>query len=469
MKNRNPKNIILLNPPGKKQYFRDYYCAKVSKARYYYHPVDLLYLSGRLAKTANVHFVDAIAEKMDSKKCLNQIIKIKPDTIISLSSAPSYAEDMGFINKIKNKLPDCLIIATGDIFREYRSRGLRENPQLDAILLDFSTHDILKYIENTDNKIIPNIIYRHAEQIIEGKEEHYSGTWHVPIPIWNKINLKAYHFPFAKRKPFASILTDFGCPYNCNFCPVSSLGFKMRPVNDVITELGILNNLGVKELYIRDQTFGVNNSRSIELLKAIKDSGMKFSWTCLSRTDVLSDELLHKMKNTGCHTVMLGIESANDALMKKHKKNIKLSDTFRNIKRIKKNGIRIGGFFMIGFPGENRSSVLETSKLARKLPLDYASFNIVSPRFGTEFRKESVINGIIDQESSLGAESSASNPVWKNQKLNNTQLSKLRHKAVRKFYLRPSYIIKRLASVKTKHEFFNLMAEGISLLKKSIP
>ncbi|MGM0649440.1 MAG: B12-binding domain-containing radical SAM protein [Bacteroidota bacterium] len=466
MNSRKPENILLLNPPGEKQYFRDYYCAKVSKARYYYHPVDLLYMSGRLGEIANVQIIDAIAEKMDTDTCFDKTIKIKPDAIIFLSSAPSYNEDMAFITKIKKALPGCLMIGNGDIFREYKSKGLKENPQLDAILLDFSTPHIIQYFENSGREIISNIIYRHNDQIVEGKEIHSNGNWHVPVPLWHKINVKAYHFPFAKRKPFASILTDFGCPFQCDFCPVSSLGFKLRPVKDVLNELELLNDMGVKELYIRDQTFGIDKKRNMELLDALIQSNMHFSWTCLSRPDVLDNELTGKMKKAGCHTIMVGIESANDALMTQHKKNIKLNDTYRNIKKIKDAGLRIGGFFMIGFPGESRSSVMETINLAKKLPLDYASFNIASPRFGTDFRKTSIENGIVDHEK-LGAESSAATPVWKNQELNNAELSNLRRKAVRNFYLRPLYIFKRITGISTRLELYNIINEGFALLKKN--
>lgn len=463
---RTVSKILLLNPPGKHQYFRDYYCAKLSKARYYYHPVDLVYLSGRLAEMAEIKVLDAIAEKLSPESCEQAIISLKPEAMVFLSSAPSYREDMHFISKLKNSLPDCFMIGTGDIFREYRTRGLRDNPFLDALLTDFSTDDIVRYLSENPTREIPNLIYRKGEQLIEGQEQHTKGIWNVPVPKWDAFNLKAYHFPFARRKPFASILTDFGCPYNCDFCPVSSLGFKLRPVADIIAELKKLKSLGVKELYIRDQTFGVHKKRSMELLDAIMHAKLRFSWTGLSRTDVLDDDLLAKMKKSGCHTLMIGIESANDLLMTEHKKNIQVSDTYASIKEIKKAGIRVGGFFMMGFPGESRESMEATAQLARRLPIDYASFNIVSPRFGTEFRQKAIEEGAVNPEN-LEAESSAAMPVWKNQKLSNTELLNLRRKTVKKFYMRLSYIIRRLLAIRTFNELINLFSEGWSLLKKN--
>ena len=462
----NKNTILLLNPPGSKMFFRDYYCAKVSKANYYYHPVDFVYLSGRLANLGEVHVIDAIAERISAEQCKQQIVSLKPNIILFLSSAPSYKEDISFMRKMAEHLPACKIIATGDIFRDFRKKALEENSFIDAILLDFSTDDIIKYLNNASDNIIHNIVYRSTSGIIEGDEKHDTGEWNVPLPLWNKFNFNAYHFPFARHKPFASILTDFGCPYNCDFCPVSTLGFKLRPVDDVVDELKLLNQLGVKELYVRDQTFGVNKNRTLEFLDRITGLPYKFTWTALSRTDVLDDELLAKMKQAGCHTLMIGIESANDDFLIKHKKNIKASETYNIISKIKKAGIKVGGFFMLGFPDETKESIIATAELALKLPIDYASFNIVSPRFGTKFRKRAIEQGVVDPEN-IEAESSAGMPVWKNQTFSNEELLELKRKAVSKFYLRPSYLLKRIVSVRTWYEFVNLCKEGKELLIKN--
>ncbi len=466
MENQNTtKKLLLLNPPGSRMFFRDYYCAKVSKARYYYHPVDLVYLSGSLSEHFQVSVIDAIAEKMDISTCRTKILSIGPDIVIFLSSAPSYKEDMMFISEMKALLQATIMIGTGDIFREYKEFALQENKIIDALLLDFSTQDIITYLLS-EEKTIPNIIKRDGEEIINGGEKHLSGSFDLPLPRWDLFNLKAYHFPFARKIPYASILTDFGCPFSCDFCPVSTLGYKLRSISSVIDELRILKKLGVKELYIRDQTFGVNKQRTLDLLRAITIENFKFGWTCLSRTDILDAFVLKLMKEAGCHTIMIGIESANEQFMISHNKNTTTHQTHEAISLIKKAGIRAGGFFMIGFPGETRQSINDTIDLACSLNLDYASFNIVNPRFGTSLRKTVIEKGSI-YENILDTESSFSKPVWKNQPVSNDNLLCLKKYAVRKFYLRPGYLFKRLLNIKTFHETKNLFAEAVELLRKN--
>jgi radical SAM superfamily enzyme YgiQ (UPF0313 family) len=458
--------ILLLNPPGAKMYFRDYYCAKVSKARYYYHPIDLVYLSGRLSEIAQVFVIDAIAERMTSENCLKEIIEKQANIIIFLSSAPSYTEDIAFISNIKKQCPNTKMIGTGDIFRELKTKALVDNNFLNAILLDFSTSDIVTFIKNTDEIAIPNIIYRFEEKIIDGKEQHGKGNFEFALPRWDLFNLKTYNFPFARHKPFASILTDFGCPYSCDFCPISTLGFKLRSIEAVMDEMHYLKNLGIKELYVRDQTFGANKTRTKNLLLSMIEANFKFTWTCLSRTDVVDLEMLTLMKKAGCHTIMIGIESASNDLMKNHKKNTQIHQTHQAIYNIKKARIKISGFFMIGFPDESKESILATAKLARSLPLDFASFNIASPRFGTKFRENAISKNQVDPEV-LNTESSNALPIWKNSKVSNQELLILKQKAVKQFYLRPGYLIKRIFKIKSLVELQNTIHEAISMLRKN--
>lgn len=461
---RNNK-ILLLNPPGTKMYFRDYYCSKVSKARYYYHPIDLVYLSGRFSEAFNVKVIDAIVENLSVDECLKQIVNFDPGAVCFMSSAPSYHEDMKFISLVNSELSNTEIVGTGDVFRELKESVFMENQFLNAILLDFSTPDLENYLLNIEGEF-HNIIFRDNKNIVNTGEVHNKNIFDVATPRWDLFKLDAYHFPFLRRAPFASILTDFGCPFSCEFCPISSLGHKLRSIESIIEELQLLKTLGVKELYIRDQTFAAKRIRTLNLLQTIIDNDLKFGWTCLSRTDVLDVELIKKMKLAGCHTIMVGIESANDEILKTYKKNTKTDEVLSKVSMIRKVGIRVGGFFMIGFPGETQKSILNTIKLACDLPLDYASFNIATPRFGTVFRKKSIENSNVNPEI-FNVESSEGESVWINQEMSAEQIETFRRLAVRKFYLRPQYVLRRFFGVKSTLELKNLILEAFSLLKKN--
>ena len=459
------RKLLLLNPPGDKKYFRDYFCTNVSKARYYFHPLDLVYASGWLDPYFELFLIDAIADSLSDKECIKKIKEICPEVIVFLLSAPSFEIDLRFLSKLNKMLPNAKMIGSGDIYREVRERAFKIQPYLDAIFLDFSTPDLISYLIKKDKKPINNLLYKEGKTIIEGPEIHGYGAFRMPVPRWDLFHLDNYSFPFALKTKLATILTDFGCPFKCSFCPMSGVGFKLREIENVIEELKLLKKLGVNELFFKDQTFGANKKRTKRLLERIKEEKLDFSWTCYSRVDVIDEPLLRIMKPAGCHTVIFGIESMNEGILEKYSKNTTEEEIINALNLSKKAGIRTAATFIIGLPGETKESTERTISFAKKLPIDFASFNIATPRFGTRFRKNAVQEGIIDAQN-LELDSSESQPKWKNQTMSNEDICKLQRKAYREFYLRPAYLIKRLLHIKTFFELKQSILEAKDLLFK---
>lgn len=232
----------------------------------------------------------------------------------------------------------------------------------------------------------------------------------------------------------------------------------------MMEELKKLKSLAVNELFIRDQTFGANKKRAIELCEAMIKEKFNFSWTCFSRVDVIEENILDLMKKAGCHTIMFGIESSNENILREYKKNTSIQQIKQAVDFCNKLEIRTVGTFIIGFPGETKESILKTIDFAKSLNLDYASFNVAAPLFGAKFRKEVIGKGWAD-EKDIEMESAKSKPIWKNQQLSNEEIWLLHKKAVRSFYLRPRYLLKRLLALKTTEEIRQTIKEAMSLFK----
>ncbi len=472
------KKLLLLNPPGTKKYFRDYYCTCVSKAKYYYHPLDLVYISGRLDLHYELSVIDAIAEEFTPSTTLEKIKELNPQIIFFLISSPSYEEDIPFLTQLKEALPKTQFIGSSDVYREVREKAFALHPFLDAILLDFSTDDLLRYLKKQKG-IIDNVIYKDKKgHVIAGPEKHGYGAADMPIPRWDLFPLKKYIFPFSRRGHYATILTDFGCPFTCTFCPMSTIGFKLRDLNTVIQEIKLLQKLGIHEFFIRDQTFGVNKPRTYQLLERIRTEKLDLSWTCFTRVDTVDEKLLKTMKDAGCHTIMFGIETSNEDLLKTYKKNIKVKQMVDALTLCRKIGLRTVGTFIIGLPGETKESIEKTIALSTQLGLDYASFNIATPRFGTTFRKDLLEKGLV-QEKVMRMDSARSKPIFKNNRtfvqssqgklhhvkeISNEEIFQLQRDAIRAFYMRPKYLLKRIISIKTPYELKEHLSEGLSLL-----
>jgi radical SAM superfamily enzyme YgiQ (UPF0313 family) len=228
---------------------------------------------------------------------------------------------------------------------------------------------------------------------------------------------------------------------------MSTTGYKLRDLDTVMDELRLLRSLGVHEVFFRDQTFGVNRVRTQELLKRIKTEVPELRWTCWSRVDLVNEEFLRAIYEAGCHTIMVGLESANEEILKKYKKNTKRSQMEVALNLTRAIGMKSVGTFVLGLPGESEESIRQTIAYARQLPLDYASFNIATPRFGTTFRGLMKEQGTLDL-TRMEFDSSRTQPAWLEEEKDETLLPNetifaLQRSAIRTFYLRPSYLLRR--------------------------
>ena len=85
------------------------------------------------------------------------------------------------------------------------------------------------------------------------------------------------------------------------------------------------------------------------------------------------------MKRAGCLRVFFGIESGNDSVLGLMNKHITTAQAKRAVYAAKAAGLKVGAFFIVGYPGETDRTVLDTVRFASGLPLDYLSFTLPYP------------------------------------------------------------------------------------------
>ena len=214
-------------------------------------------------------------------------------------------------------------------------------------------------------------------------------------PDWESIDPRTYpqtfpHGTIYREAPFAPVITTRGCPYSCTYCsaPITA-GKKMRyrDPKKVVDEIeNLVNNYGVKEIQIEDDNFTLKRHHAVAVCEEIIKRKIKLIWSLPNgvRIDKLDPELLTLMKKSGCYSMCLGIESANQRILDMIKKRLD-KDLVRNVvKMVKDSGINGVGFFMIGFPTETKEEIMNTINFACSLELERATFSKVTPLPGTE-------------------------------------------------------------------------------------
>ena len=217
----------------------------------------------------------------------------------------------------------------------------------------------------------------------------------LPLPRHDMLPLHAYRAPLVKGN-YAFVVTSRGCPAACRFC-IKHVSYgntvRQRSPESIMAELRALDSLGVHSIHFYADLFTVGREQVMRLCQLISDEGLKIRWTCNSRVDFVDEELLQVMSRAGCWMISWGIESGNEAILKRVGKGINKTKVVRALNWAHSAGIKNWGYFIIGLPGETRESIRETIDFSKQLPLYLVLFHIAAPHPGTPFFFEVVDQG----------------------------------------------------------------------------
>jgi radical SAM superfamily enzyme YgiQ (UPF0313 family) len=189
-------------------------------------------------------------------------------------------------------------------------------------------------------------------------------------------------FPIADVRSFSSAYyrslwmpfqTRRGCPMNCSYCSTATIEgriIRKRAPGVVIEEMKGLVEDGFRQFYFVDNTFNLPPSYAKEICRQIIHHGLNIVWRCIYYAGNVDEDLIKLMAEAGCREVSLGFESGCERILKNMNKRFNTEDIQRTSLTLAKYGIRQMGFLMLGGPGENRESVLESLAFADSLPLN---------------------------------------------------------------------------------------------------
>lgn len=446
------KKVLLLHIPHRngKIYLHDYYTSYSTKAFYYWSPADLILLSGVIGNHFELTVIDGVAERLTQQQCKQKIIDLSPEVIIFTTGTATWDNDFKFLKKLKARL-NCLLIGSSSVFIFESQYFLKKYPFIDALILDITSPEIVDFIEDAKKNEYSSIAFlRPGGKLNLPKFNPPSKVFSISPPRHELFPLHLNKSPLALKKPFALVVTSVGCPFSCRFCVVGSIKYRFRPVENIMEELIYLRKLGVKEVMFNDPTFTASKKRTISLCQAIRAEKLDISWVANAHVATLDEEVLINMKISGCHTLMIGVESATQKILDQYAKGISVEKVKKIFYLCHKYGLRTLAYYIIGLPGETKESIQNTIRLALELNSDYASFAIATPDIGSAMREEAIRNGYLSPDTMLF--DSTTYPIFGSENLSNQDIWHLRQKAIRSFYLRPSYIFKRLTRVRSWSE-----------------
>jgi anaerobic magnesium-protoporphyrin IX monomethyl ester cyclase len=217
--------------------------------------------------------------------------------------------------------------------------------------------------------------------------------------------------------------------------------YRMRSPENVVDELEYLHKtFNVKKFTFCDDAFTVDQFRTEKLCSEIIKRGLKIEWNCGTRVDMITKELLLKMKEAGCISVWFGVESGSQKVLDCMNKGISTEQTLRSLSWVREVGLKPVPNVILGFPGETKETAWETIKFVERIsPDDVGFYNVATPFPGTpmyDLVKEKGWLRITDFD-----KYDTTTPVFETPLLSMSEMGRLREAAFHHFYLRPGYFI----------------------------
>jgi anaerobic magnesium-protoporphyrin IX monomethyl ester cyclase len=248
-----------------------------------------------------------------------------------------------------------------------------------------SPHDL----KTLDFASYPGLYMNRDGQVRSSRPVHHSSEILDLLPLPDRSAFDHHQYQAAMEKNTGlkqtSLIVTRGCPFSCDFCskPVWGDLFRKPPLEKVFREIEEIRSLGYTSLWIADDCFTLDSEYLTAFCREMIRRGVPVGWTCLSRVDRLTPDLVDLMKRAGCIRVYLGLESGSNETLRLMNKRVTVEQGIRAVHLFSRAGIGTAGFFMVGYPKETIESIEKTFALVLSLPLDEAWFTIPLPLPGT--------------------------------------------------------------------------------------
>jgi len=467
--------ILLINPPSLKP-IESCLPKTIEEGRGFIPPLGLMCIASYLEKYTDhrIEIIDSPVEKIDYPELRKKIEEKKPD-MVGITAMTFTLIDVLKTAKMTKEINPKTITVVGGPHPTIYPKETAKFKEIDFCIIGEGERPIVELIKNIDNleklKQIKGIAFKNKEEIINnGQSEFINNLDELPFPARRLVSYKKYFSSISSNFPITNMFTSRGCPYNCLFCDRPQLGknFRARSAKNVVDEMEECQKMGIKEIFIYDDTFGVDRERVLDICEEITKRNLRIAWDVRTRVNTVDEEILIKMKKAGCERIHYGVEAGTQKILDVLRKGITLEMVEKTFKLTQKIGIRAEGYFMIGSPTETKEDILQTIQFMKKIKPDYVHITLVTPFPATDLYRLGLKEKVLpyDYWQKFAENPTADfKPYFWEKELSREQLFSLLKKAYRSFYLRPNYIFKKIIQLKSGKDLLKKAKAALKLLK----
>lgn len=321
---------------------------------------------------------------------------------------------------------------------------------------------------------IPGILSKGRSKFKAGKLSNDLDSFGFPDRMSPAFRKYDGAFPAGITEKTAYAIFSRGCPYSCEFCSAPGvLGHKWRArsVKSALDEIENCVKAGYRHIQIEDDIFGLSSKWLFEFSKGISRRKLagKITFTCNRRADLLDSRIIGLLAKAGCSKICIGLESGSGRILALMKKKLPKERVIGAFKDARKAGMMTQAYVIVGYPTETKVEIRETEKLLLACDPDLANIASFVPMPGSPIYSNLVSEGGAYSDgrkvnfSTMGFYLSDPS-AYSNGVLSAGEIAEERDRLYRRFYLRPSYVFRRLARLRTFGDLAYSLRAGFAIL-----
>lgn len=453
----------MVNQPFVPGFCRTQRLASRTRARVLRPPDWLAYATSVLERglpDADVSLHDLVADNRYEKDFTDLIRSASPDYVVLDSTTPSIHSDLHYASLVKEHSRARVVMVGPHVSALPEETLASADGCVDVACIgeyDHSVLDVVRHADDLDH--VPGICFlKDGRPHRTGDRGFIDDLDALPFPAWHHLDLMKY-FDGSKLHPYIDVIAGRGCPNRCIFClwPQTMHGgrYRFRSPENVVDEIEYDMTLCPRvlktgEFYFEDDTFTASAERAVAVCEEILRRNLKIRFSVNGRADNADPAMLKMMKKAGCRQIRVGFESGTQDILDSSGKGLSIDQSTSFVQCANRAGLAVHGCFVIGLPGETRATALRTIEHALALGLNTAQFSGAVPFPGTAFFDMCERNGwLLTRKWDKWLDGGEQRSVVTYPTIRQDEIDDYVDEGLRKFYLRPSYVMKFLLETKS--------------------
>jgi radical SAM superfamily enzyme YgiQ (UPF0313 family) len=365
-----------------------------------YVPLGILYISAYLEQHGYDNVIFDSTFSSFGQLC-STIIKESPGVVGIYTNLMTKLNVLRLIDFIKKdeSLRKTKIVLGGPEVRNHATNFLKHGA--DFIVFGEGEQTMLELVQwlsgnlTIDVEEIEGIAYKNGKGELHQNRERSKlrNLDELPLPNRLKVNLQLYFDAWKNKHGVSaiSINTMRGCPYTCKWCSRAVYGqsYRRRSAKNVVDEMEwIKQHYSVDSIWFVDDVFTISHKWLEEFVNELTIRNVAIPYECITRSDRMNEDVIKKLKKSGCFRVWIGAESGSQKVIDLMDRRVNVAQVQEMIQLSKKHGLQAGTFIMVGYPGETKEDIYATVSHLKKADPDLFTITVAYPIKGTPLYEE---------------------------------------------------------------------------------